>query len=89
VRRCLVVVSCLEKAGVLQRMLKEEDKECRIIAGGYGKPARGIWRGLDGMLERIFAAAFGQTKSMEGRQGTGAFSSAVGMEMDVFADDRR
>lgn len=41
------------------------------------------------MAGRIFAAAFGQTKSTEGCQGTGAFSSGVGMEMAVFADDRR
>lgn len=70
-------------------MLKKEDKECRIITGGHGKPARGIQRGSDGMAGRIFAAAFGQTKSTEGCQGTGAFSSGVGMEMAGFADDRR
>lgn len=64
----------LGRSGLLWRMLKKEDKECRIITGGHGKPARGIQRGSDGMAGRIFAAAFGQTKSTEGCQGTGAFS---------------
>lgn len=41
------------------------------------------------MSERIFAAAFGQTKSTEGCRGTGAFSSGVGMEIDGFEDDER